>query len=86
VVQTDAANRNPRYPNTIDAAVSTRGRSVPSHVRLEPTAQNGLPSASFVKCEQILTIDKARLAGRMGRVTPDELDRVENALRAVLAL
>jgi hypothetical protein len=31
VVQTDAANLNPRYPNTIVLTVSTKGKAVPFH-------------------------------------------------------
>ena len=86
IVQTDPANRHPRYPNTIVVTVSRQGRQVPSHVRIEPTAENGLIAQSFVKCEQVLTISKARLKTRLGRFSPDDLARVAMALRVVLAL
>lgn len=55
VVQTNPANLNPRYPNTIVVAVSTSGREVPSHVKLEPSGANGLRKTSFARCEQLLT-------------------------------
>jgi mRNA interferase MazF len=51
VVQTDAANLNPHYPNTIVVTVSTKGRSVPFHVAMEPTEHNNLKERSFAKCE-----------------------------------
>lgn len=86
VVQTDPANLNPRYPNTIVATVSTQGRNVPSHVRLDPTAENGLTAPSFVKCEQLMTISKARLDQRLGRLAATDLERLAAALRIVLAL
>jgi mRNA interferase MazF len=86
VVQTNAANRNPRYPNTIVVALSARGREVPFHVRLEPTTDNGLTEASFAKCEQILTVSKARLEERLGRVAADDLGRVASALLLVLSI
>jgi len=86
VVQTNAANRNPRYPNTIVVAVSRKGRDVPFHVRLEPTAENGLTEASFAKCEQILTVSKARLEERLGRLAEDDVDRVASALLLVLSI
>lgn len=86
VVQTDPANHNPQYPNTVVVTVSRQGREVPSHVRVEPTAQNGLASLSFIKCEQILTISKQRLEKRTGRVTSAELALVDAALRLVLGL
>jgi mRNA interferase MazF len=86
IVQTDPANRNPRYPNTIVATVSISGRHVPSHVRIEPDAQNGLSTASFVKCEQLMTISKERLETRLGRLRSEDLDDVGAAMRIVLAL
>jgi mRNA interferase MazF len=86
IVQTDPANRHPRYPNTIVVTVSRQGQQVPSHVRVEPTAENGLTAPSFVKCEQVLTISKARLETRLGRLSSDALARVASALRVVLAL
>ena len=30
VIQNDAGNRSPRYPNTVILAVSTKGRPIPS--------------------------------------------------------
>jgi mRNA interferase MazF len=86
VVQTDAANRNPRYPNTIVVTVSSTGRDVPFHVLLEVSAESGLSDQSFAKCEQLLTISKRRLDARLGRVTAEEMARVEEALRMVLDL
>ena len=86
IVQTDAANRNPRYPNTIVVAVSTRGKDVPFHIGLEPSRQNGLSEPSFAKCEQVLTISKDRIEGRIGRVGRSDVQRVEAAIKLVLAL
>lgn len=84
VVQTDAANQNPRYPNTIVVAVSTKGRQVPFHVLIQPTPENGLTASSFIKCEQILTISKDRLEERIGRLSAEDMERVRDALRLVL--
>ncbi len=86
VIQTDAANHNPHYPNTIVVTVGTRGRDVPFHVPLEACETSGLSRPSFVKCEQILTISKERLESRLGRVTPKELDQVAAGVRLVCAL
>lgn len=84
VVQTDAANRNPRYPNTIVVTVSTKGRAVPFHILIEPSAENGLQKRSFAKCEQVLTISKERLVRRLGRLDGDSLGLVASSLRKVL--
>jgi len=86
VVQTDAANHNPRYPNIIVVTVSTKGRDVPLHVPLEVTDESGLTSPSFAKCEQLLTISKERLESRLGNTSEEELAQVEEALRLVLDL
>ncbi len=86
VVQTDAANHNPRYPNTLVVTISTKGRDVSFHVRLQATEQNGLTSTSFAKCEQVLTISKERLESRLGTVSEGELAEVDDALRLVLEL
>jgi mRNA interferase MazF len=84
IVQTDAANRNPHYPNTIVLTVSTKGREVPFHVSVAPSEENGLQEASFVKCEQILTISKERLICCVGRLENERLEMVAAAIRRVL--
>lgn len=86
IVQTDTANHNPRYANVIAVAVSTKGRHLPFHVRLEPSPNNGLTMISFAKCEQLATISKGRLQGRLGAADADEMRRVDQALRWVLDL
>lgn len=84
VIQTDAANRNPHYPNTIVLTVSTKGKAVPFHVSVNPSAGNGLEQESFVKCEQILTISKERLIRRLGRLDEERMEAVAMAIRLVL--
>jgi len=37
VIQTDAANLNPHYPNTIVLTVSTKGKAVPFHIAIDPS-------------------------------------------------
>jgi len=86
IFQTDAANTNTRYPNTIVAAVSTSGRAIATHVPLIPSAQNGLPAPSFVKCEQLFTLSKSRLQARLGQIDPAEMAQVDAALRQSLDL
>ena len=81
VIQNDAGNTNPRYPNTIVLAMSTKGKRVPFHVRIDPRKSNGLRETTFVKCEQILTTSKTRLAGKgpLGRVSAGQFRQVEAA-------
>ena len=86
IVQTDAANHNPRYPNTVVVTISTKGRDVPFHVPLQATQHSGLATPSLVKCEQVLTISKERLESRLGAVSERELAEVDEAMRLVLDL
>src|SRR5258708_4000479 len=86
VIQTDAGNINPKYPNTIVAAISTARARVPTHVQIEPSAANGLREVSCVKCEQLVTISKDRLMGRIGQLDEEDLQRVNGGLQRALAI
>lgn len=84
IIQTDAANSNPGYPNTIVLTVSTKGKPVPFHVPIKPNRSNGLTEASFVKCEQVLTVAKERLVRKLGVIGKDEMQLIKQAVRLVL--
>ncbi len=84
MIQTDAANSNPRYPNTIVVTVSTKGKEVPFHVPVAASERNGLEAGSFVKCEQVMTISKERLVHRLGSLDEERLQAVAIAIRRVL--
>ena len=88
VIQNDAGNESALYPNTIVLAVTTRGRRIPFHVRVEAGPSSGLRETSWVKCEQMLTISKSRLLGSepIGRLAPEALRKVEVALLLALGI
>ena len=86
VVQTDFLNRVEGYGLTLIVPLSTKGRPSPSHVRLEPTKENGLDAVSFAKCEQIYTVPTIRLAHRRGKLSNRDVFAINEALRTVLAL
>lgn len=86
VVQSDIPNGHPSYPNTIVIAISSQGRSIPSHVPIIATEESGLNHDSCAKCEQILTISKDRLERRIGTISGDELSRVERGIIRMLNL
>src|SRR5258708_37493572 len=70
IVQNNAFNSNPNYPNTIVVTVSKHGRPVPTHVEIPQSAENGLwEPLSYAKCAQRYTVDKARLERRLGKIT-----------------
>ena len=51
VVQNDFGNHAASYPNTVVVAISTRGRNIPFHVATDPSQENGLEKASWIKCK-----------------------------------
>jgi mRNA interferase MazF len=88
VLQNDSGNQHPQYLNTIVLAMSTKGRPIPFHIQIAPNPQNGLQEVTYVKCEQILTLSKARLLGpqALGQLSPSEMGKVEIAVKLSLAL
>lgn len=84
IIQTDAANSNSRYPNTIVLTISTKGKAVPFHVPLTPSEANGLKQKSYVKCEQISTISKDRLISRLGCLDNEQMEEITAAIRRVI--
>jgi mRNA interferase MazF len=68
-------------PVTTNPAI--RGRM---HVPLRPTRLNGLHTSSKAQIEQIRSIDVNRLRAGLGRLGPNDLDAIDEALRYHLAL
>ena len=68
-----------------EAALSTTIRSYPMNVLLEPP-EGGLTKPSIVKTSQILTVSKERLEKKLGAITPEKMQEVNQALHLSLAL
>jgi len=86
IIQNDRGNASSSYPLTIVASMSRTERELSLHVRITPNAQNGLTDYTDVKCEQVMTIEKSRLIRRRGSISPEEMQRVDHALRLSLHL
>lgn len=86
IIQNDRGNASPSYPLTIVASMSRTERELALHVRILPTEENGLTAETDVKCEQVMTIEKTRLLRRRGSITPEEMNRVDAALKLSLSL
>lgn len=74
--------------STVVAAVITsnlRLADAPGNVRL-PVKGTGLTKASVVNVSQIITVDKAFLTQRIGRLHPRLLAEVDDGLRLVLTI
>src|SRR5436853_6103041 len=86
IIQNDRGNTSLSYPLTIVASMSRTERELPLHVRITPSPENGLTDPTDVKCEQLMTIEKSRLMRRRGGITPEDLSRVDVALKLSLSL
>ena len=78
ILQNDVGNRF--SPTVIAAAITSKmdKAKLPTHVELGQS--NGLQKDSVLLLEQLRTIDKTRLGNRVGEVSPDTMQKVNNAL------
>ncbi len=79
IMQNNVGNRH--SPTVIAASITSRQNkaSLPTHVFLHAGAGN-LPCDSVVLMEQIRTIDKRRLKGKVGRLNKEEMSAAERAM------
>lgn len=83
VIQNDVGNRY--SPTVIVLAVTGQlnKAKLPTHVSVAAQG-NGLQKDSVVLAEQIRTLDKRRLKERIGCLTPEQMERVSEALKISL--
>jgi mRNA interferase MazF len=86
VVQADAFNRS-RLQTVIGVVLTSNLRLVeaPGNVLL-PAQASGLPKDSVANVSQVVTLDRAFLTERAGRVRGRTLDAVDSGLRLALDL
>ncbi len=65
--------------------VTSKDKQIPFHVELLPP-EGGVKTRSFVKCEDIRSISKGRLARRWGVASPATVEAVEDRVRILLDL
>ena len=84
IIQNDVGNRY--SPTTVVAAISTsQRRPYPFQVAIS-AQESGLPLDSVVKCEQLQTIDQARLSRLAGVLGREKVGEVDSALHRSLGL
>ena len=85
IVQNDVGNRF--SPTVIAAAITSKQDKshLPTHIGLK-AGTGGLTRDSVVLLEQIRTLDKRRLRERAGKLTQNELKRVNHALNVSFGL
>lgn len=88
VVSNDGFNRVEAWRSVIVVPLSTS----PAHRRRGPTAialptgTAGLRHESIALCHQVTTLDRGKLAARVGELPPAALERLDEGLRTALAL
>ena len=85
IVQNDTGNRH--SPTVIAAAITSQtGKArLPTHIYLSGPSV-GLNRDSVILLEQIRTLDKRRLREHMGRLTDEQMSRVDQALEVSFGL
>ena len=84
IIQNEMGSANPKYGNVIVLAISTKSSPVPFHLRIQPNPDNGLSAISFIKCEQIMTIDKDRLISKLGILDENSMGKVWEVVSRIL--
>lgn len=84
IVSVDQFNHGPAGLVVV-LPLTTRARRIPSHVPVDPP-EGGVTARSFVKCEDVRSISRARLSQRWGTVSTATLTAAEDRLRILLGL
>src|SRR2546421_534892 len=68
-----------------DVLVTSKSKGISLHVEISPP-EGGMKQRSFVKCEDLRSVSKQRLSGRLGAVKPATLAAVELRVKRLLGL
>ena len=73
-----------KYSTVVCAPVLTHGEDLTTQVAIGP--EEGLEHASWITCDGLASIDKARLTDYVGSLAPARLRELRAALRSALDL
>lgn len=86
MVSSDSFNRS-KIATVIATLVTTNLRLADAPGNVRPSGQaSGLPQPSVVNASQVVTLDRALLTSRAGRLGPAQMASVERGLRLALGL
>jgi len=69
---------------TTVAPITSTVRGIPSEVKVDET--DGLAKRSAINCDELLTVPKTLLIGRIGRLSSSRMEELHRALAFALAL
>lgn len=76
----------PGIESLIVCPLSTVPIDDPLAMKLTPAPHNGLKESCTVRADKISAVKKSRIGKRIGSMAPDELRRLDEIIRAWLAL
>jgi len=83
IIQNDIGNVN--AATTIVAAISSSIKLYPMNVKVE-THESDLKKISIVKTSQILTVSKLRLEKKIGKLSNEKMNQVNQAIKLSLGI
>ena len=83
IIQNDIGNENAN--TTIVAAISSSVKLFPMNVKIE-THESGLHKPSIVKTSQILTVSKLRLQKKIGKLSNEKMNQINQAIKLSLGI
>lgn len=86
VIQSDLGNHAEGARTTVVVPLTTQGRAYAFYIPILKGRDNGLPADSWANATQVFTVDKGRLAKRLGKATPTQMKALAQAIQAVLEL
>jgi mRNA interferase MazF len=84
VISVDAFNHGPA-DLVVVLPVTSKAKGIPFHVAVTPP-EGGIRQPSFIECEDIRSVSRARLREHWGMVAPHTLAAVEDRLRILIGL
>jgi mRNA interferase MazF len=84
IVQSDLGNHAEGARTTILVPLTTQGRPYAFYIPIPKGRENGLPADSWANATQVFTVDKSRLARRLGKASSAQMKALAYALAAVL--
>ena len=86
IVQSDLGNHADGARTTVVVPLTTQGRAYAFYIPVPKSNENNLPADSWANATQVFTVHKSRLAKRLGKATPTQMETLARALQAVLEL
>ncbi len=86
IVQSNLGNHADGARTTVVVPLTTQGRAYVFYIPLPKTSDNGLPADSWANATQVFTVDKSRLAKRLGQATSAQMKALALALTRILEI